>query len=499
MDAKCLRADGQIAKPKKYQSMITTLKFTALAAALPIVLVGCASTNPRAAFNDVDKTVNARTGQSVQWHDDSSSNQIAMAIEPLLKTNLTAPTAVTIALLNNRSLQAEFEEIGISQADVAQASRLQNIEIGGSWRFPNRPPSAADIQYTATGNLLDLLMLPAKKKVAAQNLEQTKLKVADKVLELASEVQKVFYTLQAQTELGKRLKTIIEVNNAAADVAQRQYDAGNINELELKNQQAPAMQTQLELMKANSEIQAQREQVNRLLGLAGEQINWQITETLPMLPVSEPPLENLESLAVNQRLDLAASRSQAEAIAAALRLKKKTRFVPGVKLGVDTERSSDGQRVTGPTLDLELPIFDQGQPAVAKLTAEFRQAKDNYAAQEVNVRSEVRAARSALLMAREAVEFSEKGLLPLRKQILGETLRHYNAMQKNSYELLAAKEREQMAEQDGIEALRDYWLARVELEHAVGGRLSDETLPIPAVTDPMKMDSTTPTDPHHNH
>ena len=59
--------------------------------------------------------------------------------------------------------------------------------------------------------------------------------------------------------------------------------------------------------------------------------------------------------------------------------------------------------------------------------------------------------------------------------MLGETLLHYNAMQKSSYDLLLAKEEEQRAEQSRVEALRDYWLARVELERAVGGRLTPET------------------------
>ena len=442
------------------------------------MIAGCASTNPQAAFDDVDKTVNTRIGESVQWpRNDSTNNEIAMVIEPLLKTNLTASVAVTIALLNNHSLQAEFEEIGISQADVAQASRLKNIEIAGSWRFPDRPPSAADIEYSAAGNLLDLLTMPAKKKMAARNLEQTKLRVANKVLQLAADTQTAFYDLQAQTELVDRLNTILEINAAASDLAQRQFDAGNINELELHNQQAPSIQSQLNLMKAKAEVQAGREHLNRLLGLSGDQINWQIVNELPSLPENELPLENLESLAVSQRLDVAASRSQAEAIAAALRLKQRTRFIPGATIGVDTERTPDGQRVTGPTLALEIPIFDQGQPAIAKLAAEFQQAKENYAAKEINVRSEVREARAALLATREAVEYSQKNLLPLRKQILGETLLHYNAMQKNSYDLLAAKDREQNAEQVNVEALRDYWLARVELERAVGGRLTNETKP----------------------
>jgi cobalt-zinc-cadmium efflux system outer membrane protein len=439
-----------------------------LIAVLPLIFVGCAATSPKAALSDVNKTVLARTGQSTL----GMSNNV---VNVLLQNNLTAQSAVTIALLNNKSLQADFAEIGISQADVAQASRLHNIQLFGSWRFPNQPPSIVDTEYSAAGDFLDLLTMPARKKIAARNLEQTKLEVADKVLQLAADVQMAFYTLQAQMELVKRLNLIADVNDAAADLAQRQFDAGNINDLALHNQQAPALQSHLDLMKAKAEVQSQSENINRLLGLSGEQIHWQIADELPPLPESELPLENLESLAVSQRLDLAAKKQQAESLAAALKLKSKTRFIPGVTLGVDTERSPDGQRVTGPTLALELPLFDQGQPAVAKLAAEFQQAKDNYMAQEVNVRSEVRESQDALLATREAVEFSQKNLLPLRQQILGETLLQYNAMQKNTYDLLAAKEREQMAEQTCIEALRDYWLARVGLEHAVGGRLTDET------------------------
>ncbi len=443
-----------------------------LTGVLPLAMIGCASTNPKAAFGDVNKTVTARTGESVQWRNDSSSNELAQALAPLLQTNLTARSAVSVALLNNRSLQAGFEEIGISQAELAQASRLHNIELTGSWRFPDQPPSAADIEYSAAGNLLDLLTLPAREKIAAGNLEQTKQKVADKVLQLAADTQTAFYDLQAQEELVKRLQVMLEVNAAGADFAQRQSDAGNINDLELHNQQAPAIQSQLDLMQAKAEAQTEREHLNRLLGLEGEQIHWRIADELPALPEKELSLTNLESLAVRQRLDLASSRSQAEAIAAALRLKEHTRFIPGLNLGVDTERTPDGQRVTGPTLGLELPIFDQGQPAVAKLTAESRQANDRYAALEVNVRSEVRAARAALLAARATAALAQDKLLPLRQKILVETLRQYNAMQKSSYDLLLAKVQEQMAEQASILALRDYWTARVSLERAVGGRLT---------------------------
>jgi cobalt-zinc-cadmium efflux system outer membrane protein len=476
--------------------MMTMIKPILLIAALPLVFAGCTSTNPKAAFDHVNKTVNARTGQTVQWRIGSASNEIAKVIEPLLQTNLTAQSAVMIALLNNRSLQAEFEEVGISQADLAQASRLRNIELAGSWRFPDRPPSIMNAEYSAAGDFLDLLTLPARKKIARRELEQTKLRVADSVLRLATDAQTAFYTVQASEELAKRLAVIVEVNEAAADLAQRQFDAGNINALDLQNQQASVAQSRLDLMLAKAQTRANRERFNRVLGLSGGQTDWKVFDELPGLPATESPLENLEDLAVSQRLDLAAARNQAESVAAALRLKQKTRYLPGVTVGVSTERDTGGQRVTGPTLDLELPLFDQGQPAVARLAAQYRQAQNNYAAMEVNVRSEVRQTQDALMAARNAVEYYNKTLLPQRQKILRETLLHYNAMQKSGYELLAAKEREQNTERGYVETLRDYWITRAELERAVGGRLSGDGSP---ASTPSKMNSNPAEEPHHNH
>ncbi len=440
----------------------------------PLLFAGCISPNPKAAFGDVEKTVHTRTGQEVKWMRDGGNDEIAKAIDEAMQTNLTAQSAVKIALLNNRSLQAEFEEIGISQAELAQASRLKNIEIAGSWRFPDRPPSLANVEYSAATDLLDLLTLPVKKKIAARSLEQTKLRIANEVLKLASEVQTAFYTLQAREQFIKRLQTVIEINEATADLSKRQHDAGNINDLDLFNQQTAYSQSRLELAQEAMQLRRDRERLNRLLGLWGKQTNWKAAEGLPTLPEKELPLENLESLGVSQRLELAASRIQMQSVAGALQIKSNFRFFPAAQIGVSTERDTSGQRVTGPTLSLELPIFDQGQSALARLAAQYRQAQRNFEALAVNVRSEIREARDVLIASRDASAYYAKVLLPQRQRILQETLLQYNAMQKGNYELLAAKERELTAERGYVEALRDYWIARVELEKAVGGKLSNE-------------------------
>ena len=52
--------------------MISMMKLFPLAAALPLAFVGCTSTNPKSAFDDVGKHVAARTGQEVRWMRDDS-------------------------------------------------------------------------------------------------------------------------------------------------------------------------------------------------------------------------------------------------------------------------------------------------------------------------------------------------------------------------------------------------------------------------------------------
>jgi len=452
-----------------------TLKPILLIGALPLVFVGCTTTNPQKAFDDVNQQVAARAGYNVRWlRDDVERDEIDKAVAALLQTNLTAQSAVAIALLNNRSLQAEFEEIGISQAELAQASRLKNPKFEGFWRLPSQGPKVVNAEYALAADFLDLLTLPARKKIAAQNLEVTKLRIAHQVLTVAEEVQAAFYTVQAGQQLTNRFSLIVEVNEAAADVAKRQHDAGNITDLELQNQQAAYAQSRLDLARAQTQLRADREKLNRLLGLWGAQIAWQTASDLPPLPDKELPIENVEALAVSQRLDLAASRNQVANVQGALKLKKSVRWLPAMDIGVNAEHEIDRTWLVGPTLSLEIPVFDQGQAELARLASEYRRAARNFEALAVNIRSEVREARDALIAARDTTDYFHKILLPQRQRILRETLLQYNAMQLGNLALLSAKEREALAEREAIEALRDYWITRARLENAVGGRLNSQ-------------------------
>jgi cobalt-zinc-cadmium efflux system outer membrane protein len=120
---------------------------------------------------------------------------------------------------------------------------------------------------------------------------------------------------------------------------------------------------------------------------------------------------------------------------------------------------------------LTLPIFDQGQGEIAKLTSQYRRAERQLQSRAIQIRSEVRETRETLKMDRDLAEYYKKTAVPLNIEIVNQSQLQFNAMQKNTFDLFLSKQRELETEKDYIGAWRDYWIARAELEQAVGGRL----------------------------
>src|SRR6266511_3320301 len=101
------------------------------------VLAGCTHVDPNPAFRELANTVHLRTGKRVQWNRGSIEDaQAQAAVSFLLSRPLTAESAVQIALLNNHTLQATYEELGIAQADLVEAGLLRNPIFTFERRFP---------------------------------------------------------------------------------------------------------------------------------------------------------------------------------------------------------------------------------------------------------------------------------------------------------------------------------------------------------------------------
>ena len=430
---------------------------------------------------EVQDRVSERSYRPEWPRDPEASEAVQVTVREILSRPLDAEAAVRVALLNNRELLASFEEIGISQAELAQASRIVNPSLNTSLRFADGPYNNTEVGLAL--DFLEVFILPLKKKIARVELERTQLRTANEVMSLAAMVRTAFYELLASEELLKRLSLMQEIRLAAAEFAAAQERAGNLNELDLERHRASANQLRVDVVRARLDVRMKREALNRHLGLWGDDIQWRGAEGLPALPASDPPIESLERVALESRFDVAAARKGVEQVSRALGLTKGTRFFPaGVEIGIESEREPDGERVTGPTLGLKLPIFDQGQPAVARLHSQLLQSQRRLEHLSIQIRSEVRQARDFLTATRELTEYYRDRLLPQRRDIVGLALEQYNMMLLGTYDLLQAREQEVETERAFIEAWRDYWIAHAELERALGGRIPSESMDVSSLS-----------------
>ncbi|CAN5853339.1 TolC family protein [soil metagenome] len=437
-------------------------------------LSGCASMQPGLGFDDVGRSVSERTGQRVHWDNGSAEDgQARAAVRALLADELTADGAVQIALLNNRALQAVYEDLNLAQADLVQAGLLRNPVFGGEVRWATSG-GGVGVVLDLSQDFLSLLTMGLRQGRAGAAFELAKARVAGAVLDLAGETRGAYYELVAAEQMRELRGTILESMSASAELAERLRAAGNFRELDVVSERAAAEEARLELAAAEAEIVQRREVLNEHMGLWGAATGWRAPGRLLPVPTEEISGAGLESRAVSRSLALEADRREIEVAGRALGLAQPLALLGELDVGVAAEREIDGQWSVGPSLSLPIPLFDQGQGAIGKARAELRGATQRYYANAVSLRARVRAAHAALLSARARTTYIEQVVLPLRAKIVSESQLQYNAMQIGAFQLLQARRDQAEGGVRYVESLRGYWLARARLEQLLGGPPSRE-------------------------
>ena len=455
------------------------------------LLGGCTHVPRDGDFSEVERLVGERIPQRVHWYQGGEEDeQVKVALNSLLKQPLTAQSAVQIALLNNRRLQSEYEYLGIAQADLVQAGLLSNPVLFSSIRFPKGGAGGNNVEFSLAKDFLDILLRPARKRMAETEFTRAKLRVANAVLDLAAEVQIAFYHMQGKRQLTEVLTVAAEAARLSHQLAQRFDEAGNLGELELAQERSAAAEMSAELMRVRAGLQVARDHLNRLLGLVSTEIDWSLGMELPGLPGTDPDPSLVEKSAMQRRLDLDNARREIEQLAEALEITRDYRWIGGASVGVNTEREPDGARVTGPNFSVEIPIFDQRQADIARLESLLSQSRSRCAALEIAIQNDVRAAVNRVSAARNIVEYYRDELVPAREQVVKFTQQGQNYMLVDVFELLFVRQQESQAYRGYIESLTDYWVARAELAHVVGIGLPKTEL---------ENDSGTGNSTHSNH
>lgn len=442
------------------------VKPTAIVMAI-LILTGCASFSQDGGMDVVSQLTKERTGQTVtQARTDSERANMEKIVNDLLAKPLTPDSAVQIALLNNKGFQESLAEIGVAEADMVQAGRMRNPGLSFSRIHGS---GEVEIDRSIMFDLVGLLTIPLRTGIEQRRFEQAKLQAASQAVQLAGDTRRAYFNAIAAQQTAQYMQQVADAAEAGADLGRRMAKVGNWSKLDQAREQAFYADATAQLARARHNATAAREQLTRLLGLWGAQTAFTLPERMPDLPKAPNEMDNIESQAMAQRLDVQMAKRDADTTARALGLTKATGFINVFDVGYLNKSQTGKPRENGYEISLELPLFDWGGARIAKAESQYMQSVHRTADIAIRARSEVRESYSAYRTAYDIAKHYRDEVVPLRKTISDEVLLRYNGMLASVFELLSDARDQVTNVNAAIEAQRDFWIAETDLQAAING------------------------------
>jgi outer membrane protein TolC len=421
---------------------------TSAAVAAAIALAGCASTAVDRNFDDVQQLSRERLGTDVKWlTSDDARRQAETEVDALLAKPLGSDDAVRVALAYSPALQSLLYE--------AAEGGARELEITRSLSF----------------SVLDLLLLPARLRLADYQQQAARLTLASNVVQAASDARQAWVSAVAAQQSLQYAQQVKATADASAEIARRMQAVGNFSKLQRAREQAFAADAVAQLARAGQAARSTREVLVRSLGLNERQAGaLKLPERLPDLPSAPRDEGTVAKTAMAQRIDVRMARANLDFIAREQGLTNVTSFVNGLELGVKEDKQTGLAPQRGYDLSVPLPIFDFGDATRSRSQATYMAAVNRTAQLTVEASSRVREDYGAYRTAYDIARHYRDEIVPLRKTIAEENILRYNGMLIGVFELLADSREQITSVMQAIEAQRGFWLADAALQTSLIGR-----------------------------
>jgi outer membrane protein TolC len=454
------------------------------ALAVPVVLGGCVAATDYAAtdagFTNVSLKTSEATGKQTVWVQNRAEAQAAAArVKQLMaRRTIDVETAVQVALLNNKGLQAAYADLGDSAASAWQSTLLVNPTVGLGLTGIGTPGLEAykAVEGVIATNILALATRKRNVEIADTNFRKAQLAAALRTLQVAADTRRAWISAVAAWENVAQLSQAQAAADAASELAQRLGEAGSLTKSGQAREHVFYAELTGQAAKARLEARLAKEELTRLMGLWGSDLDYQVPNSLPPLPKGLIRRDRIEAEALQRRVDLQMARLDLDATAKSLKLTEATRYVTDLEIlsGFETERErEDGktERQTTGNVELEfvIPIFDSGKARLRRSELAYMRAANLLAEKAVNVRSEARSAYQAYRSTYDIARHYRNSVVPLRTKIEEESLLTYNGMITNTFELLADSRAKVNSTLLAVNAKRDFWLAEANLAPAIYG------------------------------
>lgn len=453
-----------------YRDLLHAVRMTL--PSLTVVLTGCAAVDPQPDYERAAQSIHTSTGQA-SVYQPGDEETVRQRAETMLADGLTVSEAVELCLLNNPGLQASFMDIGMARADVVQAGLLSNPSLGVALAFPSGG-GLAMLDVGMAQNIADLWQIPARTRSAERSLDRAILSVARQATDLAAEAKAAYFEAAGAARLHEIQLENVALAKEVLDLAIARQRAGAANELDANLARTLVLDAELSAESARLSGANARRSLAELLGITANADELTLLDGLPRVPPRTPDPEVMIELACAYRLDMQAAR-EAVAVAEAQLEEEYRRVFPTLEVGVTMEReerrreggrklladtarasvanggltapdiqpkSERGQSmatVIGPSIELELPVFDQNQAQIAKARYAYDKAVKEAEAVRRAAHQEVRGAVDQARSAWQIARTSRDEALPLAQANVELSREAYRAGQASFLAVLEAQ------------------------------------------------------------
>jgi len=444
--------------------MLSRLSLVCIAA---LSLSACSVTDPGSGVSEVSGFLTARGGASI---DQSVVSSDSIATGDIYLKQLDKPlsldTALRTALVHSPALHAQYARLEISRADVKQASLPRNPQLDGviTAGITGEPSRlAAGALYP----VLDLVYRPIRVSESKAEFRATQVNVAAEIISHINETSDAYLLLAKSQARIRALSNVVSVARSQAKSARGLAATGGIDGSQVARLENKLAEAEIEL---NEERSAQKIAATQLASLMGTSSKQNLTAALNIQTIKQrlPSLETALSRAKKQRLDLAVAKQQIQVREVALERAGKKFEPDAIEIGVEYERE-EGERFLGPSIGIEVPIFDNGNVRFEKAEAELRLAKQEVSAAKNRIASEVRVAHAdALSKRRTAIAHRDK-LVPFARAQADLAKRQFEGGQIEALDFLEAEIDATRSRLSAIDAATGYLEALGRFNTVVGG------------------------------
>ncbi|CDZ25694.1 TolC family protein [Neorhizobium galegae] len=450
---------------------------------LPLVAGGCVATDyaaKDAGFMNASSKSSEAIGKQTVW---VQNRQQAQAVRDrgkalMARKTVDVETAVQVALLNNKGLQASYADLGDSAADAwqTQLSVFPTFSVGLTGIATPGLEAYRVLEGAVAANILALATYDKNIKLADTRFRQAQLNAAIATISLAAETRRAWINAVAAWENVAYLNQAKVAADAASELAKKIGEAGSMPKADQAREHVFYAELTGETAKARLEAKLAKEELVRLMGLSGSDIDFQIPNRLPSLPKTLIGRSDIEAESIHKRMDLQVARLELQATAQSYKLEDVTRIVTDIELvgNYEKEREREDGKILSDvsktaSLEFKIPIFDSGQARLRKGELAYMRAANQLAELAVNARSQARSAYLAYKSNYDIARHYRNSVLPLRNAIEEQSLLSYNGMITSTFELIADTREKIDSTILAVNAKRDFWLAEANLAPVIYG------------------------------